>query len=100
VVSRRPDWKAVGAEVVTSLALALARCAEAEEVFVIGGAELYREALLRADRLYITRVEAQVPGDARFPTWDETAWRLESEELHPADARHPHAFRFCVYERT
>jgi len=99
VVSRRSDWNAEGAEVVPSLAEALARCAAAEEVFVIGGAELYREALLRADRLYITRVQAHVPGDARFPSWDETAWRLETEEHHPADARHAHAFRFCVYTR-
>jgi dihydrofolate reductase len=99
VVSRRADFRAEGAEVAPSLDEAIARCPEAEEAFVIGGASLYRDALPRADRLYLTRVHADLPGDVVFPEWDAAAWRLLTEEDHAADATHAHAFSFRVYER-
>jgi dihydrofolate reductase len=81
-------------------ALALAREAGDDEAFVGGGARLYAEALPRADRLYLTRVLAAVEGDAFFPPFDATAWRLVERSEHPADARHAHPFVFETLDRA
>ncbi len=99
VVSRTPGYAAEGAEVFASLDEALAAAAGEDEVFVIGGAALYAEAMPRADRLYLTRVHATVEGDVTFPGLDPAAWTLVSEDRREADARHDHAFSFRVYER-
>ena len=94
VVTRAPSYRADGADVVHGLDEALALVADDAEVFIAGGGEIYRVALARADRLYLTVVHASVPGDTYFPAFDEHAWRLVSDE------RHPHAFSFRLYERA
>lgn len=86
-----------------SLDAALERLRDAEgrsEVFVIGGGEVYLLALPRTRRLYLTRVEARVDGDARFPDLDPAHWRLTEDTRHAADEHHAFAFRFQTYERT
>jgi dihydrofolate reductase len=80
-------------------ALALAARAGEEEVFVGGGAALFAEALPLADRLYLTRVLAEVPGDVHLPPIDEARWRETSREHHPADERHAYPFVFVTLER-
>jgi len=82
VVSRNPDYHVEGAIVVSSLAAAMAACANDPEVFVIGGAQLYREALPLADRLYLTELQDAFEGDASFPAYDRSAWREELREAH------------------
>jgi len=101
VVSRQVGYRAEGVEVVPSLADAwqLAEAAREEEAFIIGGAELYREALSRADRLYLTRVHARVDGDTVFPPYDPTEWRQVSSEQHAADAKNDYPFSFELYHR-
>lgn len=99
VISRSPDFRPHGVTVVPSLAEALALGATEEEVFVIGGGEIFRLALPRADRLYLTVVHATVEGDTRFPAFDEAAWALEDEEFHPADQRHAYGFTFKTFKR-
>ncbi len=99
VISRDPDFQARGTTVVPSLEEALALGATEKEVFVIGGGEIFRLALPLADRLYLTVVHAEVPGDTFFPPLDQAAWALEEEEHHPADARHQFAFSFRRYRR-
>lgn len=69
-------------------------------IFVIGGAALYAEALPRADRLELTRVRAEVPGDVAFPAWDRDGWRRVALAAHPADDRHAHPFDFESWERS
>jgi dihydrofolate reductase len=86
--------------VVHSLEEALERAGTAPELVVIGGAEVYRLALPRAQRIYLTRVHAEVAGDAIFPPLDETAWRETERQFHAADSRHAHAFTFRVLERV
>ncbi len=101
VVSRRADYAPHPDVIVVegfARGVELARERGETECFVFGGESLYREALPDADRLYITRVHAEVEGDARFPVFDESAWKLVSEEAHEADERHAHAFSFRVYE--
>ncbi len=99
VISRDPGFQPRGATMVPSLAEALALGATEQEVFVIGGGEIFRLALPRADRLYLTMVHAEVEGDTFFPPLDQTAWALEEEEHHPADPRHQFAFSFRRYRR-
>ena len=71
----------------------------ADEVCVIGGAQLYAAAMPRARRLYITEVEAEPEGDALFPAFDETAFEESLAERHPASDKDDHAFTFRVLER-
>lgn len=73
--------------------------AEARQVFIIGGAEIYRQALPLADRLYLTRIHAEIDGETHFPALEAGEWRLVEAEAHPADARHAYPFTFERYER-
>lgn len=69
-----------------------------DEIMVIGGAEVYRQFLPLAERLYLTRVDADVEGDAFFD-WQPQHWQLLSEDCHTATADNPYDYRFCVLER-
>ncbi|MCA9284905.1 MAG: dihydrofolate reductase [Phycisphaerales bacterium] len=94
-LSRRADLRLEGAIVVPDLdqALATARAVEGHEtVFIIGGGEIYRLALPRADELDLTEVDAAPEGDVTFPEFDEAEWREIERSSHQADARHAHAF--------
>jgi dihydrofolate reductase len=100
VVSRNGSYVAPGAEVVTSLEEALTLCADATEVFVIGGAELYRLAMPRADRLLVTEIDADFDGDVILPTIDRSAWRETGREHHSPAAGRAFNFDFVTYERA
>ncbi|MDE5708988.1 MAG: dihydrofolate reductase [Alistipes sp.] len=98
VISRQqPEFP--GCEVVHSLEEALALCPPDEEVFIIGGAQIYAAALPLADRFYLTRVEHAYEGDTRFPEWDPAPWRLVASERFDRGADYPYPFSFETYER-
>ncbi len=100
VLSSNPDYKAEGCDVVPSLqtALDLAQERGEDEAFVGGGARLYAEALESAERIYFTRVHADVEADTFFPEFDENSW-IEMESVHhPADERNQFAFTYKVLE--
>lgn len=99
IVTRQANYAVPGAIVVHSLDEAIARCRREAEIFVIGGGELYREALPRADRIYLTTVDAEPAGDTLMPEVDWSEWRELSAESFAADARHAHAYRFAIYDR-
>lgn len=102
VISRNPDYRVDGVEVVDSVEAALALLASGEavdELMVIGGGHLYAQLLPRADRLYLTRIELSVPGDTRFPAFDEGEWQCLEREAHPADEKNPHPYRFETWQR-
>jgi dihydrofolate reductase len=100
VLSRNPAFHPPeGVEVAADLEAALSLVRDAPEVFVVGGASVYRTALPRAHRLVVTQVHAKVAGDVRFPPVDWDDWTLVEEERHPADARHAFAFSFRRYAR-
>ena len=90
-----------GVQGVTSLdeALQIAAAAGDDEVFVAGGARVYREALPRADRLYLTWVQAEVTGDTLFPPVDPADWHEVAREEVAADDRNPYATSFTVFDR-
>jgi dihydrofolate reductase len=99
VMTRDPDYMARGCDVVSSVREALDIEADADEVMIIGGGQVYRDFLPHADRIYLTRVQADVEGDTYFPDIDEAGWRLVSSEPHAADEKHAYAFDVMVYER-
>jgi dihydrofolate reductase len=101
VLSRRPDLQIAGATVCASLEAALQQCAARGEVevFIIGGEQIYRQALPMADKLYLTRIAATFPNaDAFFPVIGEE-WRETGHETHPADEKHLYSFSFVLLER-
>jgi dihydrofolate reductase len=79
VLTRDPSWSHAGCERAGSLDEALALSADRPEVFVVGGAEVYAQALPRADRIVVTEVEVEVDGDAFFPPLDPADWRCTSD---------------------
>ena len=106
VVTRRKDWPCpAGAVRVGSLdeafnrAIAQAEMDDAEEVMVIGGGQLYAEALDRVDRLYLTWVHAEVEGDTCFPALDWDQWQETGREDHEASGTNPFDYSFVVYDR-
>lgn len=100
VITRQRAYEADGADVVDSPAAALIAAGDAEELMVIGGGEIYQAFLPQASCIYLTRVEAVVEGDTRFPAPDPSAWALRSAEWHASDERHAYAFEFRVYDRS
>lgn len=106
VVSRDPAYRIEGAETVQSvedaitLATAKGRCMPgADDICVIGGGEIYRQALPLSDRLHVTHVLAEVEGDTRFPAIDPEIWTVKTSQDFPAGEKDSHPTRYTVYER-
>ncbi len=99
VITRNPEYRAPGCLVVHDLGRALAAAGEAPEAMIIGGANLYAQALPLADRMYLTLVHAWVIGDTRFPEYAEAEWRLAESGRRSPDANNPYAYSFLRLER-
>ena len=99
VVTRNSQWQASGAETVPSLEAALARTADADKAFVIGGGELYSQALAWADELLLTEIDRDFDGDTAFPAWDRHAFTELQRERHHADAPNDFDYAFVTYRR-
>ncbi len=101
VITRNMDYKKEGVEIVYALPVALKLFEESkEEVFIIGGSEIYRQALPFADKLYITKIDGEEKeADAHFPEIRNTEWEETYSEPHEADDKNPFAYTFFVYKR-
>jgi dihydrofolate reductase len=99
IVTRNAQFRADGCITVHSLEAALAACGAAAEAFVIGGGEIYRQALPLARRIYLTEIDAEFEGDARFPEFDKTVWRESARETH-ATGDAGLAYAFVTYENA
>lgn len=99
VISRNAAYQAPDCEVVTSLSAALALVADANEICIIGGAQIFQEALPMADRLYLTFIDLKIEGDTFFPEWNHIHWRELFHDTHPADQQNPYALTFVTLER-
>ena len=99
IVTRQAGYAVPGAVVAHSLEAALAACAGDEEIFVIGGAGIFRSALPLADRIHLTVVDVEPAGDTFMPEFDPGDWRESSTETFGRDARHPCDYRYSVLER-
>ena len=99
VMTRNADYVADGCDLVSSVSEAMDAVEGADETMIIGGGQVYRDFLPLADRIYLTRVHAEVEGDTYFPEIDESTWQLVSSEHHAADEKHRYAFDVMVFER-
>lgn len=98
VLSSRPDAVYPGAETYTTLEAALQSCQSDEQIYIIGGASVYQQALPLADALCLTEVDAEAPHvDAYFPEIDPKIWQEKSRESHPVDEKHPCPYAFVDY---
>ena len=100
VVISRTTTHIEGCTVVDSLEKAIALFPTDEEVFIIGGAQIYAQALSLADKFYLTKVEHEYEGDTSFPEWDPTQWHLVKEEAFSCGEKYPYPFSFCEFERV
>ena len=100
VVISRTTKHIEGCTVVGSLEEAIALFPKEEEVFIIGGAQIYALAMEVADRLYLTRVEHDYQGDTSFPEWDESKWKLLSRTPYERCEKYEYPFDFECYERV
>lgn len=97
VVTRQSNLHIPGCEVVHSLQHALDACRNNGEIFIIGGGDIYRQAMDICDTIFITRVHHPFEADAYFPAIDLDIWVEKEREDHPADEKHDFAYSFMVY---
>lgn len=103
VITRDPEFAAEGVQVVHSLDDAVRVAVEAndEEPFIMGGAQIYEQAIHRADRMYLTRVHVELEGDAFFPEFDDVSeWQLVDAEHFEADEKNDYPYSFLTYDRA
>ena len=102
VVTHQADYVARGATVTHSLAdaIAAARQLNKDEIFVIGGANLYAQALVHAERLYLTEIDGAFAGDAFFPALHKNEWQEIQNEQHAPDEKNAYAYRFITLVRA
>ncbi|MDH2918744.1 MAG: dihydrofolate reductase [Sideroxydans sp.] len=100
VISRDATLKIDGCLVAHSVAQALALCGGDNEIFVVGGAEIYAQTLPLADTLYITEIQQEVSGDAHFPDFDKTHWQEVKREPRSQDLPQPLHYHFVQYQRN
>jgi dihydrofolate reductase len=99
VLTRDPAWHAEGVIAVRSLDEALEKSGAAPELCVVGGAEIYKLTLPIAQRIHLTRIHADIPGDTVFTLPDPSQWQETERVEHPADERHAYAMTFSTLER-
>lgn len=99
VITRNHDYTADGVTIAHTLEAGIAMCGEDSEIFIIGGAEIYAQALSHADKLYITEIQENVLGDAQFPEFNLSEWREISRTIHHQDSPEPLEFHFVEYQR-
>ena len=99
VLTRNPNYTSKGVEVAPALGYALELVGPGDEVFICGGEQVYRDALMFADHLYLTIVHAEFQGNAHFPDPSVFCWKLLDQVRHEPDDRHEYAFTFHHYKR-
>ncbi len=99
IVSRQPDYRVPGAQIVRSLDTAIAACAGDEEIFIIGGGEIYRQALTLTDRIYLTQVALDAEGDTAFPELQPQNWKEAARE-HKVDPASGIEYVFLTLQRN
>ncbi len=99
IIVSRSGFLADGIVVVDSIDAALKEVADADEIMIIGGASFYEQMIDKADRMYLTHVEAECEGDAWFPEFSLSDWEIVAEKKHSADEKNNYDFRIVEYMR-
>lgn len=97
IITRQNDYLVEGCMVVNSLNEAIKKSPKNEEVFIIGGGEIYNQSIEIADKIELTRVHESFDADAFFPEIDLNVWKLTQEEYHPKDEKHQYDFTFQTF---
>lgn len=100
VITHQPNYHAEGILVADSLEHAIVLAGDVPEVMIIGGATIYQQALVLADKMYLTLIDLQCEGDAFFPAWDTKDWQIVEEQTQLADADNPYSFQKLILERN
>ncbi|MGB3780719.1 MAG: dihydrofolate reductase [Tunicatimonas sp.] len=102
IVTRQPDYYREGCIVVHDVeeAFQLGEKNGQEELFVLGGAQIYELTLPQVDRIYLTEIKAEFEGDTYFPEIDYTQWKEVKREEHIPNEKNPHPYAFVVFERA
>lgn len=99
IITRKDDYQPEGTIVVNSLDEALRVSKTDEQPFIIGGGEIYKMGMEKADRIELTRVHAEFDADTFFPEIDTDNWELVKEQFHEKDEKHDHSFTYLTYDR-
>ena len=100
IITRQPDFEAPGCIVVNSVDAAISEAQTIDQdVYIIGGAEIYKQALAKTDTIYLTRVHHTFEGDTFFPELDENDWEMISEEKHEPDEKNKYSYSFITLKR-
>lgn len=100
VVTRNTDLQIAGCVMAHSLQQAIAACNTDDEIFIVGGAELYAQALPLANKMYITEIQQDVDGDAHFPEFDTAIWRETAREIRHQETPQALDYHFVAYQRN
>jgi dihydrofolate reductase len=100
VLTRQSDWSVEGVLTAANLEAAQALAGDDDEIFIIGGSQIYQLALPLVERLYVTQVHATVEGDTYFPPITDDDWQLQDQQDHLADEKNDHAYSFMIYYRA
>ncbi len=99
VVTRQDDYQANGCTVVNNLQEAINSCEKEEEAFIIGGAEIFRQSIPAADKIYLTRIDHAFDGDVFFPNLNFSEWKLVKYVKYHADEKNKYEYSFAEYQR-
>jgi dihydrofolate reductase len=99
IITRQKDYHAEGCLVADSLDAALALVENDEQPFIVGGAEIYKLALEKANTIELTLIKADYEGDTYFPEFDTSVWKLARGEKKEADDKHAHPFEYLTYKK-
>jgi dihydrofolate reductase len=100
IITRNPAYTCEGCTVFYSVSDFIAWCERSmDEIFVIGGAEIFKETFEFADRLYITHIHHEFSGDTFFPEFAQSDWEIKSRTQGIKDEKNPYHYEFCLYER-
>jgi dihydrofolate reductase len=100
IITRKKDYNPEGCIVVNSIQDAISKCPQDEDVYVIGGGEIYKQSIEFADKLEITRVHHSFEADTYFPKINSDQWNIIFEEFHPKDEKHNYDFTYFTYIRN
>ena len=102
VITSKPGWGATGVITVRNLEESIQKAIEtnSKQAFIIGGGEIYKQSMDIADKIYITRVHANLDGDTFFPVIDKSKWQLTADELFEKDEKHAYSYSFQIWEKN
>ena len=101
VITTNKYWKRDDVTVAHTIDEAIKKACESDcnELFIIGGGEIFKQSMNIVNRIYLTRVHTTIEGNVFYPALDESKWKLISEDPHPADDKHKFAYTFQLWER-